>query len=101
MVGRPSVRLVLGADEGAVLDPGDVSGVGERQVGVGALGVVETLEGAGVDQGLSEGVVLLSRAVAPVDGVVVGAVAAMVWLIRRTLLIGLQAGLGEIMPYQA
>ena len=42
----PASASSLGADEGAVLDPGDVGGVGERQVGVGALGVGEALEGA-------------------------------------------------------
>ena len=68
----PGVLLALGADEGAVLDPGDVAGVGARQVGVGALGVGELLEGAGVDQLLAEAVVLLRRAVAPVDRVGLG-----------------------------
>ena len=72
VVGRAGVRLALGADEGAVLDPGDVGGVGEGEVGVGALGVGEALEGAGVDQRLGEGVVLLGGAVAPMDGVGLG-----------------------------
>ena len=58
----------------ALSDPGDVAGIGEGEVGVGALGVREALEGARVDQGLGEGVVLLSRAVAPVDGVGLGQV---------------------------
>ena len=71
LVGPASV-LVLGADEGAVLDPGDVAGVGEGEVGVRPLGVGEALEGAGVDQGLGERVVLLGGAVAPVDGVGLG-----------------------------
>ena len=72
VVGRAGVLLALGADEGAVLDPGDVAGVGEGEVGVRALGVGEALEGAGVDQVLGEAVVLLGRAVAPVDGVGLG-----------------------------
>ena len=50
----PGVLLVLGADEGAVLDAGDVARVGARQVGVGALGLVEALEGPRVDQVLGE-----------------------------------------------
>ena len=62
------------ADEGAVLYPSDVGGVREGEVGVGALGVGETLKGAGFDQGLGEGVVLLRGAVAPVDGVGLGQV---------------------------
>ncbi len=72
VVGRAGVLLGLRADEGAVLDPGDVGGVGEGEVGVRTLGVGEALEGAGVDQGLRQGVVLLGRAVAPVDGVGLG-----------------------------
>ena len=72
VVGRAGVLLVLGADEGAVFDPGDVGGVGEGEVGVRALGVGEALEGAGVDQDLGEAVVLLGGAVAPVDGVGLG-----------------------------
>ena len=72
VVGRAGVVLVLGADEGAVFDPGDVGGVGEGEVGVRPLGVGEALEGAGVDQGLGQGVVLLGGAVAPVDGVGLG-----------------------------
>ena len=42
----PASSSLLGADEGAVLDPGDVGGVGEGEVGVGTLGVGEALEGA-------------------------------------------------------
>ena len=67
VVGRAGVVLVLGADEGAVLDAGHVARVGAREVGVRALGVGEPLEGAGVDELLAELVVLLGRAVAPVD----------------------------------
>ena len=39
VVGRARVRLALGADERAVLDPRDVVGVRQRQVGVRTLGV--------------------------------------------------------------
>ena len=67
VVGRAGVLLALRADEGPVLDPGDVVGVGEGQVGVRPLGVGEPLEGAAVDQLLAERVVLLGGAVAPVD----------------------------------
>ena len=69
VVGRAGVVLALGADEGAVLDAGDVARVRQRQVGVGALGLREPLEGPGVDELLREAVVLLRRAVAPVDRV--------------------------------
>ena len=69
VVGRAGVLLLLGADEGPVFDAGDVAGVGEGEVGVRALGFVEALEGAGVDQDLRQAVVLLGAAVAPVDGV--------------------------------
>ncbi len=61
------VDLVGRADEGPVLDAGDVAGVGASEVGVGALGVGELLEGPRVDELLAEEVVLLGRAVAPVD----------------------------------
>ena len=67
VVGRPGVGLALRADEGAVLDARDVTGVGARQVGVGALRVRELLERARVDELLAEAVVLLRRPVAPVD----------------------------------
>ena len=46
VVGRPGVLLALGADEGAVLDPGDVVRVGAGQVGVRPLRLRELLEGA-------------------------------------------------------
>ena len=60
------------ADEGPVLDPGDVAGVGAGQVRVRPLRVGELLEGAAVDQLLAEAVVLLRGAVAPVDRVRLG-----------------------------
>jgi hypothetical protein len=64
--------LVLRADEGAVLDPGDVVGIRAGEIGVGALRVRELLEGAGLDHLLTKGVVLLRGAVAPVDRVGLG-----------------------------
>ena len=48
VVGGTGVGLVDRADEGAVLDPGDVAGVGGAVEGVGLR--VEPAEGAGVDQ---------------------------------------------------
>ena len=69
VVGRPGVDLLLGADEGAVLDPGHVAGVRVRPVAVGALGVREPGERAGVDELLAEPVVLVGGAVAPLDAV--------------------------------
>ena len=47
-------------------------GIGESEVGVGALGVGEPLEGARVHQPLRQAVVLLGRAVAPVHLVGLG-----------------------------
>ena len=55
----PASSSSLGADEGAVLDAGDVARVRAGEVGVRALGVGELLEGSGVDQLLAEAVVLL------------------------------------------
>jgi hypothetical protein len=67
VVRRTRVVLVGGADVRLVLDAGDVPRIGEREVGVRALGVGELLERAGVDERLAEGVVLLRRSVTPVD----------------------------------
>ena len=66
LVGPASASLV-GADEGAVLDPGDVARVGVGPVGTGPLRRVELGEGAGVDQLLAEERVLLVGPVEPVD----------------------------------
>ena len=55
----PRVHLLLRADEGAVLDAGDVARVGAGEEGVGAQLRVEPDERAGVDQGLAEPVVLV------------------------------------------
>ena len=69
VVGRAGVDLLLGADERPVLDPGHVAGVGVRPVAVGPLGVAQLGERAGVDELLAEPVVLVGRAVAPLDPV--------------------------------
>ena len=69
VVGGAGVDLLLGADEGAVLDPGHVGGVGVGPVAVGPLGVGQLGERAGVDQFLAEAVVLVGRTVAPLDAV--------------------------------
>ena len=68
LVGPASISL-LGADEGAVLDPGHVVGVGQGEVAVRALRVGQALERAAVDQQLRQPVVLLLGPVAPLDGV--------------------------------
>ena len=68
----PASSSLCGADEGAVLDARDVGRVRPRQVGVRPLGVGQALEGARVDQLLRQAVVLLGRAVAPVDRVGLG-----------------------------
>ena len=68
LVGPASTSLGR-ADEGAVLDPGDVARVGVRPVRAGPLRRVELGEGAGVDQLLAQELVLRVGAVEPVDGV--------------------------------
>ncbi len=65
MVGRARVLLLGGADEGAVLDAGDVRGVGGGVVGVGALDRVQFREGALGHELLGEALVLGLRTVAP------------------------------------
>ena len=69
VVGGPGVDLLLGADVGAVLDPRHVARVRVGPVAVGPLGVGELGEGAGVDELLTEPVVLVGRSVAPLDAV--------------------------------
>ena len=68
----PASSSLRGADEGAVLDAGDVARVGERQVAVRTDGVVETLERPSLHEHLAESVVLLAGAVTPVDCVGLG-----------------------------
>ncbi len=67
VVRRTGVVLVLRADERAVLDARDVARVRRRVVTVRSLGRREPGEGAGVDEELTQFVVLLVRSVAPVD----------------------------------
>ena len=67
VVGGPGVDLTLGADEGAVLDPGDVAGVGMGPIGAGTLVRVEGDERARFDQLLAEQLVLGVGPVEPVD----------------------------------
>ncbi len=68
VVRRAGVGLALGADEGAVLDPGHVARVAAGPVGAGPAGRVELDEGAGLDEGPAQLLVLGLGAVAPVDG---------------------------------
>ena len=65
----PASTCVGRADEGAVLDPGDVARVGVGPVGARPLARVELGEGAGVDQLLAQELVLLVGPVEPVDRV--------------------------------
>src|SRR6185437_1521602 len=60
------------ADEGAVLDTGDVGRIGEGDIGIGTLRVGKTLEGALVDQQLTQTVILSFGAVAPIDRIRLG-----------------------------
>src|SRR5919112_1863857 len=69
VVRGPGVLLLRRADERAVLDAGDVTGVRERQVAVRPLRVVQALERPGIHEDLAERVVLLGGAIAPVDGI--------------------------------
>ena len=72
VVGRAGVLLLLGADEGAVLDARDVGRVGGGVVGVRALDRVELLEGALGDELLAQALVLGLGSVAPDDAVRLG-----------------------------
>ena len=65
VVGGAGILFALGADVGAVLDAGDVLGVGAGQEAVRALLLVQLDEGAGLDQLGGEAVPLLLRAVGP------------------------------------
>ncbi len=65
VVGRAGVLLPVGADVGAVLDAGNVGGIGAGEVGIWALGRIELDEGAGLDHLCAKAVVLVLRAVTP------------------------------------
>ena len=68
VVGEAGVLLVLGADEGAVLDAGDVAWGRRRRGSCSACSLrVQAGEGAGLDQLGGQLVPLLVRAVDPVD----------------------------------
>ena len=72
VVGRAGVLFALGADVGAVLDPGDVLGVGAREEAVRALLLVQLDERAGLDELGGQPVPLLLRAVGPDHAVGLG-----------------------------
>ena len=67
VVGRPGVFLALGADEGSVLDPGDVARAAAREIAARPQHRIEPDEGSGGDELLGEALVLGGAAVAPVD----------------------------------
>ena len=69
VVGRAGVGLVGRADEGAVLDPGDVGRVGARPEGVRLLARSSRTNVPAVDELVGEPVPLLVGAVAPDDPV--------------------------------
>ena len=72
VVGRAGVGLVLRADEGAALDPGDVARIRGGIEAVGALFGVQPRQGAGLAQLRGQGLPLGVGAVAPVDPVGLG-----------------------------
>ena len=74
VVGGAGVFLFFRADEGAVFDARNVGRVGPGQERARALGRVQLLEGAGIDQLLAQAVVFGIAAVAPVDAL---------WLAQR------------------
>jgi hypothetical protein len=59
VVGRPGVDLALGTNECPGLDTRHIGRIGQRQVGVGVLVLVQTLERAGFDQLLGKPLPLL------------------------------------------
>ena len=67
VVGGTGIDLSLGADVGAVLDAGDIARVGQCEIAVRALGLVQRAERAGSDELIAETLVLLSGTVAPID----------------------------------
>ena len=88
VVGRAGVGLAGRADERPVLDPRHVARVGVGPVAVRPLGVGELGEGALVDQELTEPVVLLGRAVAPLDLVRLGECRHLVHPFDQLLVVG-------------
>ncbi len=69
VVRRTGVLFALGADEGAVLDPGDVRGVGGGPVRIRPLRVIQRDERPRLDELLAEVVGLLVGTIEPVDRV--------------------------------
>ncbi len=67
VVGRAGILLVLGADEGAVLDAGDVGGIGAHENAVGALLGIHGDGGAGLDHQAAHLLVFVGGTVADVD----------------------------------
>ncbi len=67
VIGRAGVVFVHAANEGAVLDPGDIAGIGEGQIAVRALGLVEFGEGAGFHHLGTQPIVFFLGTVAPGD----------------------------------
>ncbi len=63
----PASDSSVGADEGAVLDPGHVGRVRPRPITVGPLGIRQPGERSRIHQQLAKPVVLLGGAVAPLD----------------------------------
>lgn len=69
IVGGARVFLAQAADEGTILHPGHVAGIGKTGKAVGAFFRVEPDEGPLIHQLAGKEVVFLLRAVAPVDRV--------------------------------
>ncbi len=72
VVGRPGVLPSLAADEGAILDPGDIAGIGKGEVAVGTFGGIEPLQGSRGHHLIQQGLVFGKRAVAPVNSIGAG-----------------------------
>jgi hypothetical protein len=69
IVGGAGVLPPLAADEGPILDPGDITGIGKGEVAVGALGGIKSLQGSCRHHLVQQGLVLGGRAVAPVNSI--------------------------------
>ena len=69
VVGRPGVLGLPRTDEGAVLDPGHVAGIGTGEIASRAFFFVEPDEGAALHHLPAQAVVFFLGTVTPVDGV--------------------------------
>jgi len=67
LVGRPGVLATDAANEGAILDPCHVTGIGATEEAVGALLFGEPDKGAALDHFIAQAVVLLGGTVTPVN----------------------------------